>query len=201
MAPPRPRKAGIAFRDVLIIRLLSALTIATFFQPDEYFQSLEPAWNLAFGSESGSWLTWVSVHSDILPIDADNEQEWDYQLRSSLHPMLFAIPYTIVDHTARFLEPLGFSTALRSSMLIAAPAILQGLIAALGDWYTFKLASCIYGPSSLNANITVSFMSNTLHVFITYISSSCCNWSAPGSGTAHRALFPTRWRRPSPPWH
>ncbi|KAJ2964524.1 hypothetical protein NQ176_g10791 [Zarea fungicola] len=181
MAPPRPRKAGIAFRDVLIIRLLSALTIATFFQPDEYFQSLEPAWNLAFGSESGSWLTW----------------EWDYQLRSSLHPMLFAIPYTIVDHTARFLEPLGFSTALRSSMLIAAPAILQGLIAALGDWYTFKLASCIYGPSSLNANITLMLQlvspwqwycasrtfSNSLETTFTTMALSFWPWSLLGVAT------------------
>ena len=46
-------------RDVLIIRLINACWIATFFQPDEYFQALEPAWNLAFGSNSGAWLTWV----------------------------------------------------------------------------------------------------------------------------------------------
>lgn len=42
-------------------RLLNALTIATFFQPDEYFQALEPAWQMAFGSDSGAWITWVSV--------------------------------------------------------------------------------------------------------------------------------------------
>lgn len=69
--------------------------------------------------------------------------------------MLFAIPYTVVDHASRLLEPFGFSTALRSSLLIAAPAILQGFIAALGDWYTYKLASHVYGQDSLNANVTV----------------------------------------------
>lgn len=47
-------------RDIIIIRLINAWWIATFFQPDEYFQSLEPAWRLAFGPNSGAWLTWVS---------------------------------------------------------------------------------------------------------------------------------------------
>jgi GPI mannosyltransferase 3 len=41
-------------------RLLNALIIQTFFQPDEYFQALEPAWALAFGPQSGAWITWVS---------------------------------------------------------------------------------------------------------------------------------------------
>lgn len=52
-------------RDVLLFliayRILNALTIKTFFQPDEYFQSLEPAWDMAFGSGSGAWITWVSL--------------------------------------------------------------------------------------------------------------------------------------------
>lgn len=76
-------------------------------------------------------------------------------MRSSLHPMLFAVPYMLVDHATRLLEPFGLPIALRSSLLIAAPAVLQGFIAALGDWYTFKLASNIYGQDSLNANVAV----------------------------------------------
>ena len=64
MAPARSfGKSRISFTDVLLVRLVNALSIATFFQPDEYFQSLEPAWKLAFGSESGAWLTWVHSHS------------------------------------------------------------------------------------------------------------------------------------------
>ena len=50
-------------QDILLFlvafRILNALTIHTFFQPDEYFQSLEPAWQLAFGESSGAWITWV----------------------------------------------------------------------------------------------------------------------------------------------
>ena len=48
---------------LLAFRILNALCVDTFFQPDEFFQSLEPAWRIAFGSgggkASGAWLTWV----------------------------------------------------------------------------------------------------------------------------------------------
>lgn len=53
-------------RDMIVLpvlicfRLINAVCIKTFFQPDEYFQSLEPAWKIAFGSRSGAWITWVS---------------------------------------------------------------------------------------------------------------------------------------------
>lgn len=45
---------------LLAFRFINALLVKTFFQPDEYFQALEPAWRLAFGTESGAWITWVS---------------------------------------------------------------------------------------------------------------------------------------------
>lgn len=51
-------------QDILLFlvafRILNALSIRTFFQPDEFFQSLEPAWAIAFGQDSGAWITWVS---------------------------------------------------------------------------------------------------------------------------------------------
>lgn len=46
---------------LLALRLFNVLTIRTFFQPDEYFQALEPAWKLAFGADSGAWITWVRL--------------------------------------------------------------------------------------------------------------------------------------------
>lgn len=55
-------------RDIIIIRLINAWWIATFFQPDEFFQSLEPAWRLAFGDNSGAWLTWVCFSTTIAPM-------------------------------------------------------------------------------------------------------------------------------------
>ena len=50
-------------RDILFFliafRIVNALSIKTFFQPDEFFQSLEPAWDIAFGANSGAWITWA----------------------------------------------------------------------------------------------------------------------------------------------
>jgi phosphatidylinositol glycan class B len=65
-APPRPRPNS--YRDstlgifalLLAFRIVNALALRTFFQPDEFFQSLEPAWQLAFGADSNAWITWVN---------------------------------------------------------------------------------------------------------------------------------------------
>jgi GPI mannosyltransferase 3 len=59
MAEPSASTCIGFLRAILIIRLINAFWVTTFFQPDEYFQSLEPAWELAFGSDSGAWITWV----------------------------------------------------------------------------------------------------------------------------------------------
>lgn len=48
------------FLFLLAFRLVNALAVRTFFQPDEFFQSLEPAWQIAFGKGQGAWITWVS---------------------------------------------------------------------------------------------------------------------------------------------
>jgi hypothetical protein len=45
---------------LIAFRLVNAFTVRTFFQPDEFFQSLEPAWQIAFGENQGAWITWVS---------------------------------------------------------------------------------------------------------------------------------------------
>jgi Alg9-like mannosyltransferase family len=47
---------SVIFLSILSFRLVNALAIRAFFQPDEFFQSLEPAWELVFG---GGWVTWV----------------------------------------------------------------------------------------------------------------------------------------------
>lgn len=47
---------------LLIFRVLNAIALSTFFQPDEYYQALEPAWQLAFGADSGAWITWVRLN-------------------------------------------------------------------------------------------------------------------------------------------
>ncbi|KAG6814598.1 hypothetical protein H0H92_000127 [Tricholoma furcatifolium] len=42
-------------RLALLVRLLIALSTRTFFQPDEYLQSLEPAYNVVFGNAHLTW--------------------------------------------------------------------------------------------------------------------------------------------------
>jgi GPI mannosyltransferase 3 len=49
------------FLFLVAFRLLNALTVQTFFQPDEYFQALEPGWQWAFGAGNGAWITWVRL--------------------------------------------------------------------------------------------------------------------------------------------
>ncbi|KAL4795139.1 Alg9-like mannosyltransferase family-domain-containing protein [Aspergillus venezuelensis] len=111
---------------LIAFRLLNALTVRTFFQPDEFFQSLEPAWKIAFGEDQGPWITW----------------EWEHQLRSSLHPLIFAAVYFVADVVAR---TLALTPASRADLLIAAPGVTQAVVAAVGDYYTWKLARYTYG--------------------------------------------------------
>ncbi|KAK8089458.1 hypothetical protein PG997_004419 [Apiospora hydei] len=113
-------------------RLLNALCLRTFFQPDEYFQALEPAWRIAFGADSGPWMTW----------------EWQYNLRSSLHPGLFSLVYTLI---ASYMSSMRLSPHYTGIALVAAPKVIQAGIAALTDWYAWRLAEKLYGGNSAAA--------------------------------------------------
>lgn len=63
--PPSPATKILLF--LVAFRLLNAFVVRTFFQPDEFFQSLEPAWQIAFGQgegkDQGAWVTWVRIAS------------------------------------------------------------------------------------------------------------------------------------------
>ncbi|MCJ1406700.1 hypothetical protein MMC19_000767 [Ptychographa xylographoides] len=123
-------------RDILLFliafRILNALSVRTFFQPDEHFQSLEPAWQIAFGPHSGAWITW----------------EWKHHLRSTIHPFLFAAVYKL---SATAADLLRLSPTWRADVLVAAPKVLQAFIAATGDYYTWKVGQKVYGQASNEA--------------------------------------------------
>lgn len=139
-----PFHAGHVLAGLAALRLLNTLcTGRSFFQPDEYFQALEPAWNLAFGPASGAWLTW----------------EWKHQLRSSLHPVLFAVAYSAVDTVTAVLP---CSPALRASVLAVLPKLVQACFAVLGDFYTWRLAEKVYGQGSRSAWAAVRSMTRLL---------------------------------------
>lgn len=83
---------------------------------------------------------------------SDQNQEWRNHLRSALHPALFAVAYKAADVLASSLQ---LSPSIRADILLAAPKIIQACIAALGDYYTYKLAKHVYGKESQAAWITL----------------------------------------------
>ncbi|KAL8667168.1 MAG: hypothetical protein Q9168_007302 [Polycauliona sp. 1 TL-2023] len=141
-------------QDILLFliafRILNALSIRTFFQPDEYFQSLEPAWEIAFGPNSGAWITWVrglfgyNYLGQVLTV----LQEWKNQLRSAIHPSLFASVYWVSAELSKLLE---LTPHTHAELLLAAPKVTQAGIAACADYYTWKLGERMYGRGSNEA--------------------------------------------------
>lgn len=55
--------------------------------------------------------------------------------------------------------------AIRSAAVIVSPRILQAIIAALGDWYTWHLASNVYGSDSNASFFAVSLTPSSTRFF------------------------------------
>ncbi|KXT06907.1 hypothetical protein AC578_7152 [Pseudocercospora eumusae] len=114
------------FIALLVFRMANAHFVQTFFQPDEYFQALEPAWQIAFGPQSGAWITW----------------EWKEHLRTSVHPYLFAVAYRSMDWLCHILQA---GDHVRANALGAAPRLIQAFCAASMDYLTWRIAGKVYG--------------------------------------------------------
>lgn len=71
-----------------------------------------------------------------------------------MHPLLFAAVYRIVDLLALILR---FSPATRANFLVVAPKTAQAVVAAFGDFYTWKLAKRVYGEGSRKTWTVVCF--------------------------------------------
>lgn len=119
--------ALVLFRWTL---LLFGIPTATYFSPDEYWQSLEVAHHFVFGY---GYLTW----------------EWKYGLRSFLHPFLFAIPYWMLS-----VFHLDYPWLVRT-----IPYVLQAILAALSDCYTWKLSKTLFGRRIGNWSLFLSSFS------------------------------------------
>ncbi|EWC46256.1 hypothetical protein DRE_04427 [Drechslerella stenobrocha 248] len=126
------------FLTVLGIRLLNALTLSTFFQPDEYFQSLEVA--ASWRPDSPSYVTW----------------EWHHGLRSVLYPRVFQAVYLVVDAVS---HTLGLSPAVNAELLVVAPKVIGAVTAAVGDLYTGLLARKLWGDGAGNYALLFSICS------------------------------------------
>lgn len=169
LAPPRPESAEPHEVNPEVLRqrrqdlwwflvgwrVLNALTVATFFQPDEYYQALEPAWQLAFGKGSGVWMTWVGCNHCCLItscLTLTYVQEWTYQLRSSIHPTFLALVYTWASGLGWV---IGFPITIRVLLLDIAPKIFNAFLAATLDFYTWELGQRIYGHDSTQSYAAV----------------------------------------------
>lgn len=77
--------------------------------------------------------------------DLHGSQEWQHQLRSSLHPALFGAAYIAAD---KVMDLFQVFLPFRAFALVALPKIIQSVLSALSDFYTWKLAEKIYGQGS-----------------------------------------------------
>lgn len=152
------------FLGFILFRVLNVSVTQTFFQPDEYWQSLEPAHELAYGY---GYLTW----------------EWREGLRSAAHPMFFSIFYRIASDGFGIVSP---------DALVWVPCLVQAFIAAVGDYYFCKLALKIFQPSqkvlwfaavittgsAFNFYCSTRTFSNSLEMVLTTIALAYWPWSS-----------------------
>lgn len=111
-----PLTMRAALLTALAVRLLSVLLLPqTMFQPDEYYQALEPAHRLVFGYGFLTW-EWRDLPS---ALGSSPEGWWDEvvvqgRLRSWLWPGVFALVYKAIqmlglENTAVFVSPAQVS--------------------------------------------------------------------------------------------
>lgn len=125
---------GIPHSWILIafsVRLSTALLLETFFQPDEYYQALEPALYLASGGKLG-WLTW----------------EWskDNAIRSWIFPGFIAFLYRIGNAIC--------SPELLRQWYIHSPKVAVALLSATGDIACASLTGRILGRDYMGTAVS-----------------------------------------------
>jgi len=108
----------LLFAICACFRILNALAIRTYFNPDEYWQSLEVAYRLVFGTQS--CVIEPSVGGSLADVACYTTWEWHPSLaiRGYLHPLLFAVAY-------KFLHVLGLDS--RWAVVCGVTAVLRHL--------------------------------------------------------------------------
>ncbi|KAF7338111.1 Mannosyltransferase [Mycena venus] len=150
----------------LLVRILIALSTSTVFQPDEYFQSLEPAHHLVFGYGHLTW-EWLSPRP----------------IRSILYPALNVPVYWFLKVTA-----LDTAGTLGDWLVIAGPRVLHGSFASLTDIFLCSLTKNVIGERYVSTALFVSLtsmfhvlslsrsLSNSLETSLTTIALSYYPW-------------------------
>ncbi|KAJ8079143.1 glycosylphosphatidylinositol anchor biosynthesis [Marasmius tenuissimus] len=150
----------------LVVRILIAVSTRTVFQPDEYFQSLEPAHRLVFGYGHLTW-EWLSPHP----------------IRSIIYPALNVPVYWVLKATG--IHNWG---RLGDELVILGPRILHGALAAMTDIglciLTKRTLGDRYVSTAFFLSITSFFhglslsrsLSNSLETSLTTIALSYFPW-------------------------
>ena len=110
---------------IVSARVMMAVVQPTSGPPDEYWQGPEVAYHLVYGKGD---LTW----------------EWEYGLRSWLHPMLYAAPLAAG-------RALGVDN---QAFVLYAPRVLQGLLAGAADVALHRLTRAMYAKDVERVPIT-----------------------------------------------
>lgn len=160
------------FCVVAALRVLNAVSISTFFQPDEFYQALEPAHKLVYGY---GYITW----------------EWHEGLRSSIHVWLYALAYKL------FGAYLPEEWAL-----YVAPRFVGAIVAAVGETYLYKFALAYTGNIQLatialavslcsgwNWFFATRAFSNNLEMVLTTVGLAYWPWNRPNGGILRSCLF------------
>lgn len=146
------------FPVIVVFRVLNAVFTRSYFQADEFWQSLEPAHYMAFGYGE---LTW----------------EWQVGLRSYAFPLIFELVYrfcgvlvTVFNLILTFICGIGsrlvvlvlgndlawdishdlavipteYTLAFEYYCVLYVPKVVMALIAATGEYYTIKLIQKLY---------------------------------------------------------
>ncbi|TDL27414.1 glycosyltransferase family 22 protein [Rickenella mellea] len=116
----------------ITFRVLVAVSTRTFFQPDEFFQSLEVAHHAVFGYGQLTW-EWTTFPP----------------IRSIVYPSIFVPVYWILKVT-------GLDTG---SLLVIAPKVLQGVLASGTDIGVWLLAERVLGSRYSNIALFLSMTS------------------------------------------
>ncbi|CEP61487.1 putative glycosylphosphatidylinositol-alpha 1,2 mannosyltransferase LALA0_S03e03950g [Lachancea lanzarotensis] len=159
-AGEKTRISNSSFLRILVLfRVINSFFVNSFFQPDEFWQSLEPAHFKAFGYGE---LTW----------------EWKFGLRSYAFSFLFELVYRLVSLISTFLASVvGFASSIFTVLvrnlipdsngalemvlemqkfpqeikefaeyqgIIYGPKIMMAVLAGFGEWYAISFAAKVY---------------------------------------------------------
>ncbi|KAL9932066.1 hypothetical protein V8E36_009127 [Tilletia maclaganii] len=138
MAIPRRR----VFYLFLIFRLSCGIA-CTYFQPDEFWQSLEVAHRIVFGYGYQTW-EWRDGRAPLDASSSPSAYTWDTVIKGS--------PVRSIAYPAIFVPVYWLLKVLRlddyEGLMAYAPRAVQAVFAAVGDLYTYRLVERVAGEDT-----------------------------------------------------